>query len=446
MLARFVANLVIGLALLAILHAPPVARNAAVVSARDAVLSWQMEKLSGAVPFDAFAFIDADEKTQATWGFHAVTPRGQIARLVDFALRGNPSAVLVDFDLTWRDPDGARGDADLARVLNLHRLSCKNRCVPVLLVRDVAPTARFYLAGTRDRMALAPVPSYLDAVFATSPAVVWGTAGNQQDDDGAVRRWYLWENVCAHEGKALVLPSVSLLGAAAATGTPLEAVNARLQALADYCAPGGTRRVESAQVQSPFELHLRGGVSVTLSNSGIDRRIFYRLPWTQDADDTNDGGRLIVLPARRILANTESDSSLVRGKIVVIGSSASVAGDSEATPLGMMPGSLVLINAMNTIARGDQLHETGFAGSMAIEVLLIVLVSFLFAVLPSAIALAISLVLLFAGTLTIGFIALNSGVWIDTVLPTLGVIAHEAVHRLRHYVHSLKHTPYKHAG
>jgi CHASE2 domain-containing sensor protein len=187
-----------------------------------------------------------------------------------------------------------------------------------------------------------------------------------------------------------------------------------------------------------------GTRSVSLSSERIERRIFYRLPWTGDADRNNDNGQLLVLRAQKILQSDVADASLLRGRIVVIGSSSPVAGDIQATPIGMMPGSLVLINAMSTLMRGEQLHDVGFAGTIGIELLLIAIVSVLFAVLPAATALVLALLLVVIGSVTVGFAALNSGVWIDSVLPALGVIVHEIVHRVQHYLHELKHAPYKH--
>ncbi|HET9392516.1 MAG TPA: CHASE2 domain-containing protein [Candidatus Rubrimentiphilum sp.] len=443
------ANLVIGFALLALLHTPFVEHNSAVVSTRDSVLSWQMAKLSGAVPFDSFAFIDADEATQAAWGFNPVTPRAQIAKLVTFALKAKPSVVLIDLDLTWPSANAASGDVQLARVLAAHTASCVRACTPVLLVRAVAPTPRFAFASSPDRMALSLIPSFLDKALRTNPTVErapgieWGTADNQQDDDGAVRRWYLWTDACVNEGKAVALPSVALLAAAAASDTPLNNVRARLQTSAATCVKRGDAMPRIAAARGDESLRLRS-VTVSLSSNGIERRIFYRLPWPANADDSNDDGRLLVLKAGTILSHAASDASLLRGKVVVIGSSAAVAGDREATPLGIMPGSVVLINAISTLIRGDQLHDLGVVGTIGIELFLIVLVSYLFAVLPATPALVLSLAIVFAGTLTVGFAALNSGAWIDSVFPAVGVILHEAFHRARDYIHALKQTPYKH--
>jgi len=56
-------------------------------------------------------------------------------------------------------------------------------------------------------------------------------------------------------------------------------------------------------------------------------------------------------------------------------------------------------------------------------------VSLLFLFLPANSALLLSLALIVLGSLTVGFVALNSGVWFDCVLPLGGVILHEVVAR-----------------
>ena len=435
----FAVNLLIGLALLLLLHTPWVQRNRAVASARDAIISWQMARLTGVDNGQKLAWIDIDEAAHAAWGTSPVTRRDKLAALIDFALRGHPAAVVADIDLTGTS--GAPSyDAALQRSLRAHAIACSGAsCPPVLLVRTFAPSATYGYAG-RSGSALQAERSFLDPVLGTSPerpwtghGVSWGSVGMDREPDLVVRRWRLWENSCVASGKAIVTPSLMLLAAAVATGTPLSGVRDALQPHALTCEPlsRAASLDQNESSQAPTTLKLGSG-TLTLTESGLDRRLFFRIPWRRAGENTP--GLAVILPAGPVAADPHADSAILRGRIVVIGTSNSSSGDLHMTPLGEMPGALVVINAMNSLLRGDEIHDVGWGATIAIEIGLIVLVSTLFATLSARFAFLISLGVIVFGALTIGFVAFNSGVWIDSVIPLGGVIAHEMIARTHHHM------------
>jgi CHASE2 domain-containing sensor protein len=102
----------------------------------------------------------------------------------------------------------------------------------------------------------------------------------------------------------------------------------------------------------------------------------------------------------------------------------------------MMPGTLVLINAIQALVQNDSLRETPEALRIAVEGALILVLSALSLYLPVAAAVSVSILFVIVSALTFGFVFLNMGYWIDPVLPLLGIFMHNlfefGVHRFRH--------------
>ena len=438
-------NLLIGLTLLAFLYIPAVSHNVMVAGARDALLEWQMSALKGATSGRNVAWIYVDDATRAEWGFTPFIPRRRLAELLAFALRGKPAATIVDYDLSWTQ--NATDDARLSDVLRGHQQHCGGGCAPVILLRGFAPNMALN--------AVAAQPSFLDAPLGTSRArpyagrgVFWGSADMLLDEDGAVRRWRLWVDSCLRPGPAQPFASVTLLGAAAATRTPYANVRAALLPMTSAC--GST---QSSQRTTPNR-SLRLGTNVlALSGDEIEQRVFYSiapdrraysLPADQLAMQPANAGadQFVMLSAADIVGHPEARADLLRGRVVVIGG-ASLRDDVHPTPLGLMPGSLVLINAVDTLL-GRQIRTVGIWYTVLLEVLLITVVSLLFAALTPPAATALSLLAIGVCILTLGMALFDTGVWLDFVMPTLGVLGHEIIHAAHRRIESLRHDPFKH--
>src|SRR5581483_12122659 len=153
MLRNFTINVIIGLALLLVLHSPWVQRNRALTGTREAIVTWQMATLTGVDTGERLAWIDIDEAAHAAWRLSSSTRRDKLAMLIAFALRGRPSAIVVDIDLTSAVPGLPQFDAQLRRELQKHAQSCAAACTPVFLVRSFAPSPDYVYAG-RDGAAL----------------------------------------------------------------------------------------------------------------------------------------------------------------------------------------------------------------------------------------------------------------------------------------------------
>jgi len=434
---HFLINLLIGLSIFVLLRAPFVQQNGGVAAARDAVITWQMDRLTGLDAAPRLAWIDIDDAAHHAWGVPGETRRDKIAQLIAFAARGRPAAIVVDLDLTDPMLGLARDDDVLKRYLEHYANSCSS-CPELLLVRTLGPSAYWY-AGRGP--ALQARRSFLDPALGTSPKqpwtpgrIMWGTVAMDRDPDLIERRWRLWESSCSAEGRAVVVSSVTLLAAAVATSTSLASVYDALAPHALTCVPRAEASVPGAAPTQPTELHL-GKSALTLAEDDISRRLFYRIPWKPN--DPNATAPAVTLPAGEITKNAQAVPTILAGRVVVIGASFAASRDIHMTPIGQMPGALVLINAIDSVLSGDNLRQPSWLVIVLIEGVLILIVSAFFAYLRPAWALVASLATILVGTMTVGFVAFNSGIWIDSTVPMLAVTAHEFVEHVHHHVRRL---------
>jgi CHASE2 domain-containing sensor protein len=430
-LRHFAINVVIGLALMIILGMPFVQKNAAVASLRDGLINWQMDKLKGLGGAKNIVWINIDTESYRSWGEPLITRRDKLAQLLEFAMRHEPRAVIIDIDLST----SSRFDAALVRVLKKYS-RCQDCAPPIVLVRSFDGAVDNAYPGQAGPVNVAR-RSFLDQALGTSPEQPWKTAGQVQwgavttdhDPDHMVRRWRLWENSCTAHGEPVLTPSIVVL-AVAQQRRSLADIRAALQPHASACERRGDQTVLQPNRSLENELTGIGNPphSIVLTEHDLQRRIIYHIQWdaTNEADPVPALGA--VLRADPITKGVVVDGSVLQDRIVVIGSSWDPL-DVHRTPIGEMPGTLVLINELNSLEQGDVLAEPSAPARYALEIVLVLFVSLVFALVPPAYALIVVLAAISLGTLTLGLVAFNAGVWVDSVIPLIGVLLHEVVSR-----------------
>jgi CHASE2 domain-containing sensor protein len=120
-------------------------------------------------------------------------------------------------------------------------------------------------------------------------------------------------------------------------------------------------------------------------------------------------------------------SGMLAGRVVVIGQSYSDANDVHFTPMGTMPGSVVLINAIDSMARYGLVESTSPWLSLPLGLFSIVLIAYLFARLDSFSAkLASTGVILVLFALASVYL-FRSGLWLDFALPLVGIQMYQTI-------------------
>jgi CHASE2 domain-containing sensor protein len=435
---HFVTNVAIGIAISILMSL--VETNAAVGKLRDTLLTWQVAQLGSSNTAAEILWIDIDDDSYLRWYAPAVTPRDRLCRLIDFAVRGGARTVVVDVDLTNPTPPGryptlepcspgsgrapTHGTADgiLVEYLRNYARMCAGaaHCATIVLVRSLRSS---YDAEYGDGAPANTVrPSFLDAAVRSGSNVLWSSPNFELDDDFIVRRWRLWEPLCDPRA---VLPSTELVAAAAFAGSDLRRVRDVLDGLRPKCQPRGEPAAASVR-GAPPNVTVEIGYPAQVGTDEVERRFFYRVGW----DAARERPAMAFVPALSITdaAGGQAFSTAVAaGRIVVIGGSYRDNPDLHRTPLGIMPGTLVLINAIHALVGNDHVRETPLVLRIAVEGLSILLVSGLFLYLAPLRAMLISSVLVLGAAFTVGYAFLNGGYWLDPVLPLIGIQVHEAV-------------------
>ena len=384
----------------------------------------------------AFVFIDIDDATWKIWGSPLVTPRAQIATLLERIARSQPLVIVLDVDLAYSDSTDGKALKDFLE-------EYKSDWPPLLLVRSLAddpdgglprPRLTEYDPVIGPRTVNGQLVPAKDNVVFASPLF-------ERDGDGKVRRWKLLAEAC-DRAAPIVVPSVHLAAALIAR-----------QAI--YGAPPGDedpplkRMTRSLAAFTPANCeHANGGREGTLDSLPLDRpiriegddvskRVIYRVAWKPGAvglgpvvelPSAAGGGetQLVEVRPARLLAPGDSDASVpgLEGRIVVIGGSFRSSGDRYNTPLGVMPGSLIVVNAIEALTQNGTPREFSTPFRVVISLLVIVVASLLTLFLrPIVAATALS-----AFLLMLMFALLNrfqAGAVLDLAVPAVGAFVHD---------------------
>ena len=315
-----------------------------------------MKQLFVPTQVSRYSFVDIDDATFSHWQRAGHTDRAQIHKLLERIANAQPKAVVVDIDLS--DPSlDTRHDRELISYVSEYSKHANNP--PLIFVRS--------LRAQPDRFEPAPLEAAA-ALFETlkfhnpphSP-VYFAASGFLRSDDGKIRSWLLAEPVCKKEhgdpaGRLITMPSVELLLLPVSDGE-LDAglVNEQVQtAFSGDCSSVRTNM---------HEIRIGDGSPIRLSPKHLRDNIVFsiRMPPPPFTDGSVSNG-LRYLRAERVLSSAQSgeDARFFKNKIVVIGGSNRERRDIYSTPLGMMPGAVVLINAIESLRMFHQLKHLSF--------------------------------------------------------------------------------------
>jgi CHASE2 domain-containing sensor protein len=281
-------------------------------------------------------FVTIDEGTYASLGRKEVVPALAIERMLRPIADAGPRFIVLDIDVsTRREPKDVR-------VLSRTLAYVQDKKIPLLLVRGTpphaSPDAPVYLPRT-------PYDALIDGTSAS-----W-TSGEAIVSQGVTRGVSSWVLTCV-EGQPRFLIGVAPLASELYYAQGKLALDVSLKP--DWTCSGASATPPNAhhiaQVPS-FD-----GAITRLTNVP-DRLVHYSLRWNGPdwtssqvvvRDDARKRPLLSVLPAQRILSGAanafEDTGDLFKGAIVVVGASNIAAGDLQNTPVGDMPGAMVLLN------------------------------------------------------------------------------------------------------
>ncbi|HDN27778.1 MAG TPA: CHASE2 domain-containing protein [Thioploca sp.] len=348
-------------------------------------------------------------------------------QLLHFAVSGQAAVIIVDIDLSYpRDPvkqkRAALSEADLRLyhyLADYEAKYCKATCPHILLVRS------FRQPTTAVRPYPAQRPTFLDNIVAKSPHLHWASVLFDREKDRILRRWQLWETTCS-AGQPEIVPSVSLLTLALLTDPKqgIHNINKQLQQFRPASCDQSTQKLPLELNRNDL-LKISDAVQLHPQPSRLNRLIFYTIPWKLNPDEQRPNvpdGRFLLetLSAKNVLEHLDADSTaLLHNSITVIGGSYIESRDLYATPLGWMPGALILMNAVHTMLQHGELNAPPSWVLLAMVAVIIGLMSLLLIRFDSFWGMTFSGLVIIIIILPISFWVLEYGVWLDFAIPLL---------------------------
>jgi CHASE2 domain-containing sensor protein len=383
------------------------------------------ERITNRIPTSpAFVFIDIDDATFKAWSSPLVMPRANIATLLERISRSKPLAIILDVDLAYSDKSDGKALKDFLGKYEPGR-------PPLLLVRD--------LIDDPDGGLPQPRPTDYDGAVGSKDNIMFTSPLFERDGDGKVRRWKLFAEACK-ENAPIIVPSMQLTAAMIARqtthgapsvdkGLPLQRITRGLAAF----TPANCERANDAR-EGTLDL-LPPDRPIRIEHDDVSSRVIYRIAWKSgevslgpvvDSPAANGGEtQLVAVRPARLVVSGDPNAPLpsLEGRIVVIGGSFESGGDRYDTPLGVMPGSLVIINAIEALTQNGTPREFPWCIRVPISFFLIVvaslLTSFLRPVVAAAAFILVLLLLMFASLKSF-----QAGAVLDLAVPAVGAFLH----------------------
>lgn len=354
----------------------------------------------------AFTFIDIDEDTYRTWGEPFHIPRDKLLQLIRYAAEGGAKAIVVDIELSGASDK----DMDLVKFYKDYG----KEMPPLFLLRGFYPKSKS--TGQKDYHIR---PSILDST-ASGNNIYWvHPTFKLSAYDQVVRYWHLLAVGCLNNQPAIVPAFQLLIDAYLRTAEDLPVVVDQLAKL----TPQTCAEIEYAEKPLHGEIFYTGK-KIELNREAHERigeRIIYTLPWKPRST-----AELWYRPAHKITeVKRQPSNSAVKGRIVMIGASYSDSRDRYQTPLGEMPGALIIVNAIKSLHLFGQIEPPPFLIKWMLELALITLMSWSFARFSSLLGAMISGVVMIAILLPASFYLFKYGLWIDFAVPLLGIQCHQ---------------------
>jgi len=359
-----------------------------------------------------FTFLDIDDASYRQWGEPYHVPRDKISRLIEFAALSSARLIVLDIDLSR---EGVRPDDDGKLAAYLSQYGKENE-PPLILVRT------FYSGDAGDGQWVDIRPSFLDS-YEFSAAIHWAQPLFKATLwDGVIRHWHLVKFGCL-KGQLVLVPATQLIAAALLSGSEASSANrfAELNAI----------RLENCNnrdgISAVASLRKAGEPDAMFGpQAEFGQRLIYTIPWKSSAPDlTTIPAKLVTETSRRL------SDDLVRDRVVIIGASFADSRDIHRTPIGEMPGALIIANAIKSLTTYGQIRSPAAWATWIGKLSIILLAAWAFSRFASLIAVSVAGAVIIAALVPISFYFFKYGLWIDFAIPLFAMVIHRAVAEYR---------------
>ena len=409
-----------------------------VAEIEDLSVDWMMTLYRGDLVKEnspPFVIVDINDDTYQAWGEPFFTPRDKLLKLLQFAIKGQPKLIIVDIAID-KQPHQAKGlhpdDLALQQYLaQYEKTHCRQSACPAILltrtfrlpkgIRPFDPnTPPYYLAQR---------PTFLDKIVTRSPHIYWATTQFEREHDRLLRRWDLWTTTCTENFPAIISSMPLLAVALLVEDKPDTLPSAcRLRHHLNYFLPNcsqSPKKWTSEELRhKPTEFVVSKDLVFDLRPTRLSRRILYTIPWYLNRGYTlppvSGLRNLITIMSANIVLNNRASDKPLRDSITIIGGSYIEGRDWHATPLGWMPGMLVLVNSIQSLLQYGVLHPPSNWWILLFATILIVLTSLLlikYGKLWGAIYSAFLIIAL----IPLSFVLFKYGIWLSFAIPWAAV-------------------------
>ena len=477
-IVNVVVGIAIGLVLLYFHSSKPLiaAQNSALDKMMRINAKWDVSPNPNKIP-PLQTYIDIDDTTwrSAWWdgGEPYRAPRGKLLELIAKSFEQGAKQVVLDILVEGEsnrqnevasDRQFADGLLKLLEQKGEDGKLILGNDRQLILVRSLrAPIDNSAILGDHKKESSSDVIQYLNQLRA-SPAVDEVVKKSQgriaiaapyftRSEDLILRDWELFQLVCqpfsdGRSGQVRIVPSVQLLILSKYLNVQLP--NPSLENQHNCMSFGSTinehslkaeQRPESGEVSSIQKIYSSYWKSLSNEFSGairfaehvphigdVGNRIVFRSEFPFQKDD----GFFKTLRPEDLL-NLKSTDSL-QGQIVIIGQSFRESGDMHETPLGLIPGSVVIMNSIDSIIRYGLISPPNKAIILLLELISIVFVGYVYARWDSVLGTVICttvILSIFAGG---SFYLFRYGVWLDFALPLVGIQLHRIIKSFEEWV------------
>jgi hypothetical protein len=400
-------------------------------SMSDAAMDWMIQMNQGIIhnpeKAEPFVLIDIDEQTYRKWNEPLAMPRDKLMTMISFASEAKAKLIVVDIDVSKKL---GKEDEQLERFLRDYGKDQDTSDPPIIFAttfREPIPSNGTQFVERRE--------SFLDPTVEENPGLYWASTLFNRDSDLVIRTWRLYEAYC-NQGVGGVIPAVQLLAPILINDGEggAKKLQQKLNSLSPRCSLGASR---SEKIDSPT-IELNGHL-VGLSQERLSSKIIFSVPWRasetglQPPQVKRDGSLVplvVTISADKITSGPKRISQkLFQNRVIVIGASHSLSHDIRATPLQLMPGALVLINAIHSLMSYGQLQALPLWAIIALQVFVIILFCLMFSFFSSSWAAFLAGGAVIIALLPMSFWLFKYGVWLDFALPLLAVQIRELIAR-----------------
>jgi len=363
-----------------------------------------------------FTYLDIDDASYRVWNEPYHTPRDKILRLVKIAAENRARLIVLDIDLS-RAGTNADNDQRLAEYLAAYGRDEPQP--PLILVRT------FYNNTSSDREWTDIRPSFLDE-YEFSSAVQWAQPLFRKTMwDGVVRQWHLVKSGCL-KGQLVLLPAAQLVATTLLAGDYSTPANQ----YADLSSVRIDRCSDDPNTGQHVDFPASDGRNDSYApETDISQRLIYTMPWDGPAPD------LVTVSAHLITdSNHEISDDLIANRVVIVGASFAESGDIHRTPIGEMPGALIIANAIKSLSLYGQIRSPPAWAQWVLRLALIMLAAWVFSRFTSLTAICMAGAIIIGALVPISFYFFKYGLWLDFAVPLFAMMIHRAVAEYR-YTH-----------